>query len=310
MADRFAELAVGNNNWSSVNTWKATTDGATGASVPTSADNVYVNADSVQGAGATLTVDAVASCLDMDWTGATNTPTLAGASGVNIYGSLTFIAGMSVTASGLWDFKSVGAATITTAGQSVPFRYYFTGAGPFTLQDTLTTTNGDFQLVTGTLDINGQTINIKSMTLTAAGVRTLTLGAATVNCTAWAYTGTNLTVTANTATINISGTGALAGGDVDYNGADFNLNGSAHTLSGDFTCINLTLPAATTQTITLTAGEVIRCTVATLDGDATHLHTFGATGAPRPVLISKTRTDDYVVKVGVDLEKLAFATWA
>ena len=65
---------------------------ATTASVPTSADSVYAG---TIGTGATLTVDATADCLNMDWTGATNTPTLNIANRtVHTYGNVTFILNM------------------------------------------------------------------------------------------------------------------------------------------------------------------------------------------------------------------------
>lgn len=64
---------------------------------------------------------------------------------------------------------------------------------------------------------------------------------------------------ANTATINISGTGALAAGNVNYNGTTFNLNGTAHTVSGNFTA-NLGFNPAGDQTITWTDGMAITVT--------------------------------------------------
>ena len=66
---------------------------------------------------------------------------------------------------------------------------------------------------------------------------------------------TGITVTANTANINITGTGAFAGGGIaTYH--DVNLNGTAHTISGSNTFNTLTLAPDTTQTITFTDGTL------------------------------------------------------
>ncbi len=270
MADRFAELPIGNSNYSSVNTWKATTGGATGASVPISTDNAYTNADSVQGAAATLTVDDTAACLDTDWTGATNTPTLVVTAQLNFYNDCTFIAAMAITGLAGVSSSIAGSGTLTTNGVTVGCAYIgkgSIGAGTLILGDNLIT-SGFIIHNNGTLNINGQTVTCTTVTETSANARTLTLGAATINCTAWDYSGSNLTITANTATIKITGTGALTGGAADYNGADFELNGTAHTVSGTFTCTHLTR-TGTAAACTVTFNSNFTCIgTLTLNGNA------------------------------------------
>ena len=115
---------VGNSgNWSDVSHWATTSGGTTKYTVvPTSADNVFFDANSFTLASQTVTVNVAANCLNMDWTGALNTPTLAGGSAINIYGSLTLISGMNLnSSSGLLSFLSNNLGnTITTAGKSIP----------------------------------------------------------------------------------------------------------------------------------------------------------------------------------------------
>ena len=259
MSNRYAELPTGNSNWSSINTWKATTDGATGASVPISTDNVYVNADSCD-TGATLTVNAAVNCLDMDWTGATNTPTLAGTWDINIYGNLTLIAAMNFTNTENLNFVANGTVkTITTNGLSLT-----TLASILIGLDSTTT---DTWTIIGTLNLGSAQVVVRSGNLTL-GTSTINSGAfrrsgtiyplvvspdsAVVNCTSFNFSNTtNLTWSANTATINVSGTGAFAGGSITtYN--NINLNGTAHTITGNNTFAALNFKPAGAQTITAT----------------------------------------------------------
>jgi len=281
MSDRYAELPTGNSNWSSVNTWKATTDGATGASVPTSADNVYINADSCD-AGATLTVDATANCLTMDWTGATNTPTFSRPTGtgvLSISGSVTFIADMTLSLYSAPDVNITGTTDTTLTLNGVTCvggaNWRIDKTGKFTVTDNISSSAfGQFTLAKGELVLASTTYNLKGLYLVGADAKTLTIGSVTISVgnTGINNTGSNITVTANTATINISGTGALAGGSVDWNGATFNLTGSAHTVSGAFTCANLTRHPTThanTDTLTMTSGTTVTVTdTFTVDGGA------------------------------------------
>lgn len=259
MADRYAELPTGNSNWSSVNTWKATTGGATGASVPISTDNVYVNADSCD-AGATLTVDATASCLDFLWTGATNTPTLAHSATLDIYGSYIGIAGMVKSGSSITTFIPTSSRQTITSGTSwtSPIRFGTTTApgSSWILLDAFTSSSS-IQQSRYTFDTNGQTVTVANFYIDGASTKILTLGSSVVNTAAWDYSGSALTLTANTATINVSGTGAGAFGDANYNGATFNFNGTAHTLSGSPTGIaGLNFKPAGAQTITATGATL------------------------------------------------------
>jgi len=78
VADGVIDITIGTAaNWNTVNNWSAASGDACTASVPTSSDNVYMDANSFTGASQVLTVDATAYCKDMDWTGSLNTPDLA-----------------------------------------------------------------------------------------------------------------------------------------------------------------------------------------------------------------------------------------
>jgi len=142
--------------------WSATTGGAGGASVPTSADNVFFDANSFSGGGLTVTVNATFSCLNMDWTGATNSPTFAGASAIQLYGNLTLISAMTWSQSAELRTIGSGSHTITsntTAITSSALKTFHTGT--YTLQDAFDIGTGNIQLniaYAGTIDTNGMDV--------------------------------------------------------------------------------------------------------------------------------------------------------
>ena len=73
MANRYW---VGNGgSWSDyTNHWSATSNGSPGASLPTSSDNVYFDANSFSAFDQVVTLDVIAQCLNLNWTGANYTP--------------------------------------------------------------------------------------------------------------------------------------------------------------------------------------------------------------------------------------------
>ncbi len=267
------QTTVSNTSW--ISSWSAASGGNGGASVPTSADTANFDANSFTAASQTVTVNAAFSCLNMDWTGATNTPKLTMTSGVNLTysGNITFIAAMttSTTASGHLLPASGVSVTIRTNGLAVGLRMSFIQAtSTVTLLDNLNNTNNNvIEVSAGALDTGGFTLTSSAgITISGAGVKTLTMGASTVNTPAWTYSGTNLTLTANTSTINVSGTGAFAGGTPTGSYNNINLNGTAHTISGTFTCINLTR-TGTAASCTVTFNSDFTCTgTLTLNGNA------------------------------------------
>ncbi len=247
-------------NWNDVNTWSAATGGVAGASVPTSADNAYFDAASFPVVSTTLTINAAAVCLDMDWTGATNTPTIAGAiaNKLDIYGSLTLIDSMNYTANGAISFLSTTTGkTVTTVGKTLSTNMYFSGvAGGWTLQDSLTLNVASGKSVghtRGTLNTNNQNVTC-GLFEASTGYSSVvtTLGSSTINCTSWTSVATGHTLNANTSTIKVTGTGAFSGGGQVYNNVE--LNGTAHTISGNNTFASLVI--ATGAVISFTDGSI------------------------------------------------------
>ncbi len=267
-------------NWSDyAHHWATTSGGSTFYSnAPTSSDNVHFDANSFTAASQTVTVDATANCNNMDWTGATNTPTFTGPGytfSQYIYGSLTFITNMTVTQSTqylIFSATSTGK-TITMAGK-IPLFFYFSGVGGgWTLQDNVV--GNYFALTNGTLVTNDKSLTFyNQFAITGTALRTLTLGNSTITLSCnWDATNiTNLTLTPSTSTINCSGN-FTGGGITTYN--IVNLTGATSTISGSNTFAQLNLASGTTQTITFTDGTTQTISgAATLSGSSGHVHTL------------------------------------
>jgi len=151
--------------------------------------------------------------------------------------------------------------------------------GNVTFADAVTTSNQFGFGAGGTVDTGGFALNATSFVITGVGIKTLTLGSSNVTLTGaagWSYTGSNLTISPNTATINVSGTGAFAGGGLTYH--NVNLTGTAHTISGNNTFNTFSLSSGTTQTITFTDNSYQNATALTLGGSSGNQHTLQGSG--------------------------------
>jgi hypothetical protein len=256
-------------NWDNTSHWSTTSGNTTGgASVPTSAESVHFDNLSFTMPNQTVIVNVTANCLNMDWTGATNSPTLAGSSDYNVYGNLTFIAAMTYSHSGNINMSGSGAQSITTNALAITTPTSLTIVGTVaqvvTLQDNLNLGAKTIYVNQMTFDVNGKTVTARNFLANTANAKTITLGAATINLSnTWdmANGGGAVTLTANTATINISGTGAFTGNSLTtYNSV--NLNGTAHSVTSSFSCVNFTRNGTATKTdsLTLTSGITVTVT--------------------------------------------------
>ena len=176
----------GTGNWSdSTNHWAIISGGAPGAAnLPDATSNVFFDAASFTAPGQIVTTDATANCLAMTWTGATNTPTFSIGARINFYGSLTFIAAMTVTTGNFLIFFGAGAKTITMAGHDFSGCYYC-DLRDVTLLDAFSCGTSELAHAVGYLDTGGFTVTCGVFTEGSSIARTLTLGNSTVNCTFW-----------------------------------------------------------------------------------------------------------------------------
>jgi len=251
MADRY--WVGGTANWDNVAgaKWSATSGGAGGASVPTSADAVFFNSSS---GAVTVTVDTGGgTALSINCTGFTGF--ISGTVGMNVYGSVTLVTGMFFVNTG--GFNLLGTGTLNTGGKTVGPVTIGTAGITVTLGSALTlSSSADLTLSAGTLTTSASNfaITARSLILSGSGSKVLTLNGSTVSLSrtsadAFDYTGSNLTLNAGTSTINITGnTSSLdAGAGLTFNNVAFTSTAvGTREVNGanTFNQLTITAPAA------------------------------------------------------------------
>lgn len=265
MADRY--WVGGSGNWSDTARWSASSGGAGGASVPTSADNVIFDAGSNVGTGTfTVTVDGTSSipsnCADFSTGGAggalDGAMTLAfGSTGyLYCYGSLTLPASnlsLSVSASTaqLWFMSTTTGKTFTTNGVSIPngLGIAFQGiGGGWTLGSALTASSSSISVGRGTFDTGNFNITANALVSSTSNARTISFGSSSLTLGGSAgpldfSTSTNLTFNAGTSSITFTGGNpVLSGGSQTFYNIAFTNNASGtNTINGSSTFNNVTL---------------------------------------------------------------------
>lgn len=272
MATRYWVGGSGTWNGTSTANWSASSGGASGASVPTSADDVIFNAFSGTLAVTVAYVVGGLSCKSLTFTGASGSFSLASSSILYVYGSITLATGVTYTGSSSTSSLVCKATTtgntITSAGK-VFINITFDGAGgEWILQDAMEVgSQGNLTLTSGTLRTNGQTVTVnKGINISGSNTRALYLGASTVNVygnnSSWdATTTTNLTFDAGTSTLVFGYSTAISflGGSLTYNKVTFGPSVTNCSISGSNVISQLT--ANTTGTaLQFEAGTVTSVT--------------------------------------------------
>lgn len=219
MASRY--WVGGTGNWSdAANHWSDTSGGTPGAGfLPTSADDVYFDANSFASSGIVDTLGEV-SCKNMDWSAITQSVMFRNiaANGsytgynINIYGSLALSSLMTVICGtrGFIYFLSSGSETITSNGleMSLPAVYFDGAGGKWTLIDDFyvssnqTSTNGIFNLANGEFDLNGKILTCRSVQI-LNGTKTITFGSGKIITNNFSNYYTGLTINPGTGTLQL-----------------------------------------------------------------------------------------------------------
>lgn len=273
MADRY--WVGGSGSWFSGNTanWSATSGGSGGASVPTSADDVFFNASS---GGGTVNKSGAVPCASLNMTGFSGTFDSSGLGDLTVSGSVTIPStvfldtGWVSTTSNL--VINPSAASTVDIAPNWPTNITFAGTSTATLQRNIVvgpnggTTVGVLTLTSGTFDAATYNVTANFFVSNSGTTRTLTLGSGTWTLrntfgTIWNVTSTNLTLNSGTSTIVFSRTAfsggsgrTFAGGGLTY----YNL-----TISNDTTNPNVFTDITGSNTFntfssTLTAAHLLR----------------------------------------------------
>lgn len=126
MANRYWRGGTGTWDSSTTTNWSATSGGAGGASVPTSADDVFFDLNSFTAGGQTVTIQASVNCRNLSIQGVTNSPTFVmnGSDFLNVYGDITVTSGptFSITGSSTeLDLEGGTTQTLDTNGVDLGF---------------------------------------------------------------------------------------------------------------------------------------------------------------------------------------------
>lgn len=212
MADRYWVGGTGTWNTTSTTNWSASSGGASGASVPTVADNVFFD----QASTYTVTMTGALACLDITVSAGTVTFASGTSPTLDVRGSMSLLAGTVWNATAPISFSSTATGkTITTNGVTIKGSISFGGAGgAWSLGSSLTM--GSSRIVTfgqGTLDLNNFSITTDRFDLSGTLTRTLNF-----NTTGIIYlTGTgNVFVATSTTGLTLSGSREIR---VTYSGA-------------------------------------------------------------------------------------------
>lgn len=272
MAARFFVNGGVDNNWGTSGNWSTTSGGGGGASVPTSADAVTLDASSPNCILNTSARDA----LTLTCTAYTNTLTFTNT--LTVAGNITL--GASMAFAGTSALLMNASATLTTNGVTLPV--------PFTFRSNTLTLADDFHISAALLlsvgldpTVNGQTCYVGANLSNAGNVVSGTT-VFILNGTGTIATGGRwlVTMTFNTAgTITIAGTFRHGTGTLTYTAGTMVVTGSTFELygSGTVNTAGMTWNHVTTNnTSTLTSNLVIAGTLTLCNTTDTVLNGFTA----------------------------------
>ena len=273
MANRYWVGGTGTWDGTSTANWSASSGGASGASVPTTADSVFFD----QAGTYTVTLTGTLTCLDLTVSAGTVTFTSTGTLIIN--GSLSLVAGTVWSATGTLNFTATASSkTLTTNGTTINGNVTCNGVGGvWTLGSALTL--GAFNTLTlnsGTFSTSASNYAVTTGFLTCnnTGVtRVLNFNASTVTLTASAstltFTSSGLTFNAGTSQINCTGFSlTFAGGGLTFYNVGFGvaMGGDSRAITGANTFNNLSFVGPSTVgliNVTFDSNQTINGTLST-----------------------------------------------
>ena len=148
--------------------WAATSGGAGGQSVPTSADDVFF--DAASGVSTVTIATGNTGAKSITCTGFTGT--LTGTAAITVSGSVTLVAGMTYSHTGVMTFDGTG--TLITAGKTFS-GITVNGSGiTLTLGDALNTGVNTLTVTTGTFNTANFSVNTNRISSATTNPRTIT----------------------------------------------------------------------------------------------------------------------------------------
>jgi len=254
MADRYWVGGTANWDGTAGTKWAATSGGAGGQSVPTSADDVFFTNLST---GTVTIATGNTGAKSINCTGFTGT--IAGAlAAISVAGSVTLSAGMTYTHTGTMTFTGTG--TLTTAGKTFS-GVTVDGSGiTVTLGDALNISTRTITVTQGTFSTANYNVTASSISSAGDLTRAIQLGSSTVTVSsgaAFSISGSNVTFNAGTSQINHPGNFVTLSATIPltFHNYSFTTSGSGtRTILSAQTFNNLTLVASSAGVTTLSLG--------------------------------------------------------
>ena len=269
MADRYW-VAGGTGNYNSTTNWSASSGGASGASVPTTADDVFFDANS---GAVTATINVASNCRNLNLTGFTGTLTFT--NNLTVNGTALNFGTGGYTVSGVGLLILLTAMTITSNGTTYTGNVDFRSAVIYTLADNMSISGEIIFSGTGTRTINSNTLNILgNLTSTGNNIVTGTTDFVLAGTGIWNHTSTG-TIRNNT-TINTAGTITL--GSVRYNTGTLTYTAGTVDATSSFLSINQSTTLNTNGIIWNDINPIATVTI-TLQSDLTLTGTLTIGGA-------------------------------
>lgn len=271
MADRYWVGGTASWDGTAGTKWAATSGGAGGASVPTSADDVFF--DAASGAATVTIATGNTGARSINCTGFTGT--ITGTAAISVAGSITLNTTMGWTHTGT--VSITGTGTLTSAGKTFS-PLTINGAGiTTTLGDALNIGSGVLTITQGTFTTNNFNVTASSLLANNSNVKTFNLGSSVVTLTGsgvvFSVGTSNTTFNAGTSTIILSGgptatLQATGQGGLTYNNVSFtNTALTTASIQGTNTFNNISVAATSsssgTTQVTISGNQTINGTLST-----------------------------------------------
>ena len=281
MAARFL-IAGGNGNWTSTTNWSATSGGASGASAPTSADDVTFDVNSGS-QNITLNTSTRACKTLVITSGYTGTMVMS--NGLNVSGIVSLGANMGISGSGA--LAVIATANLTSNGKVWP--------NALTLNFNVTYTLLDNWTVSGLV-----TLGATSATTTINGFAIYCGAGLTFQTTTGTVTGTTAIILNGTGTYN-GGTNGTISLSIEINTAGTITLGTNIRQGGGTLKYTAGTVVSTGSTLTLSAGSTITCnasgmtfgTISVIGGNQVFNGTHGFTNAQRCLINSSSASSEF-----------------
>lgn len=289
--------AVATGNWNSTSVWSTSSGGPPGASVPTAADDVVLDAAS---GAITVTLVGTSSCRSLNCTGFTGTLTgaqvilvgdgTAGAGGV----AVKLVSGMTISNTTSYTFVSTSGTlqTIDFADKQVS-SITWQGAGSNYQLISQAYSNNTVNHTAGTIDMTGQTINFTAFASSGSTTRTLNITNASFTCRSFnfALSGSNLTFISTGSTVIMSAaTRVFANEGYTFNNVSLTGTG-VYSMTGNVTINGTLTRSGSGVTLRITSGKVITLGSSAsfvFSGSSGNLSTLDSSSVGTPGRITKT----------------------